>query len=383
MKKIFIVTSTRADYGILKNLILELSQKKNVKLTTILTGTHFMKSFGYTIKDIIHNKDLNIKKIKINYSTDKNIDLIKIKNKISNEFSEYINKIKPNLVIILGDRFEILECAISSYLMRVPIAHIHGGEITGGSYDDSMRHAISKLSNFHFVSQKNFKKRLIQLGENKSNIFTVGSLGVDAILKEKLLSRNELEKKFSIKFKDKNLIFVFHPINHSNHSSEKDLKEILKAFKTFKNTSIFATYPGLENGTEKYNQILGKFSVLNNNFYLFKSLGSKNFLSMMSHVDAIIGNSSSGIIEMASFKKGSINIGDRQKGRLQSKNTINCLAKKKSITSSLNKIYTKKFQSNLKSVHNIYYKKNSTKLIVKKIMNLNLSNVKIKQFIDI
>ena len=158
MKNIFVVSSTRADFGILKNLIIELSQKKNIKLTTIFTGTHLIRDFGYTIKDTFKKENINSKKIKVTYTTDKNVDLIKVKNQISNNFSKYINKTNPDLVILLGDRFEILECALTTYLMRVPILHFHGGEITGGSYDDSMRHAISKLSNFHFVAEKTLKK---------------------------------------------------------------------------------------------------------------------------------------------------------------------------------------------------------------------------------
>ncbi len=383
MKKIFVVSSTRADFGILKNLILELSQKKNVKLTTIFTGTHLIKNFGYTIKESFDFNNIKIKKIKVSYLSDKNFDLIKVKNQISNEFSKYLNKTKPDLVIILGDRFEILECALTTYLMRIPIVHLHGGEVSGGSYDDSMRHAISKLSNFHFVTEKTFKTRLIQMGEEKRNIFCYGSLGVDTILKEKLLSKIELQKKLNIKFNKKNLMFVFHPVNSLTNKSDDDLKEILKAIKTLKDTSIIATYSGLENGAEKFIKILKKYSMLNKNFYLFKSLGSKNFLSLLKQVDAIIGNSSSGIIEMASFKKATLNIGDRQKGRLQSKNTINCLPQKKEVISSIKKIYQKKFQKKLKFVKNVYFRRNSTKLTVKKILNLNLSEVKIKQFVDI
>ena len=383
MKKIFVVSSTRADFGILKNLILELSQKKNVKLTTIFTGTHLIKNFGYTIKDPFEFNNIKIKKIKVSYLSDKNFDLIKVKNQISNEFSKYLNKTKPDLVIILGDRFEILECALTTYLMRIPIVHLHGGEVSGGSYDDSMRHAISKLSNFHFVTEKTFKTRLIQMGEEKRNIFCYGSLGVDTILKEKLLSKIELQKKLNIKLNKKNLMFVFHPVNSLTNKSDDDLKEILKAIKTLKDTSIIATYSGLENGAEKFIKILKKYSMLNKNFYLFKSLGSKNFLSLLKQVDAIIGNSSSGIIEMASFKKATLNIGERQKGRLQSKNTINCLPQKKEVISSIKKIYQKKFQKKLKFVKNVYFRRNSTKLTVKKILNLNLSKVKIKQFVDI
>lgn len=382
MKKIFVVSSTRADFGILKNLIIGLSQKKNIKLTTIFTGTHLIKNFGYTIKDSFHPDNIKIKKIKVSYLSDKNLDLIKVKNQISTEFSKYLNKTKPDLVIILGDRFEILECALTSYLMQIPIAHIHGGEVTGGSYDDSMRHAISKLSNFHFTAQKTFKKRLLRLGEDKKNTFCYGSLGVDAILKEKLITKNELQKKLGIKFGKRNLIFVFHPVNSLINKSKYDLKEILKAINGLKDTSIIATYSGLENGAEDFIRILKKNSQKNKNFYLFKSLGSKNFLSLMKHVDAIIGNSSSGIIEMASFKKATINIGGRQEGRLQSKNTINCSINKRAIISSINKIYKKDFQKKLKAVKNIYYKKNSTKLTVNKILSINLSKVKIKKFID-
>jgi UDP-N-acetylglucosamine 2-epimerase (non-hydrolysing)/GDP/UDP-N,N'-diacetylbacillosamine 2-epimerase (hydrolysing) len=190
-KKITIITSSRADFGLLNNLILTMS-KSSLSLSVVFTGTHFNKNFGNTLKEFKNNKNIEVKYLKVKIISDQNYYLVKFKNEISSKLNEFLYKNRTNLILLLGDRFEILECAFTSYLLRIPIAHIHGGEVTNGSYDDAMRHSITKLSNFHFVSHNSHKKRIMQLGESSKNIFCVGSLGVDNIKKMKLKYANSL-----------------------------------------------------------------------------------------------------------------------------------------------------------------------------------------------
>lgn len=387
MKKIIVISSSRSDLGILERLIKDLSKKSRLKITLIFTGTHLIKEFGKTItgaKKIFDKKKLkiNLEIINLTFISDKNVDLIKIKNKISMGLVKILLKIKPNLSILLGDRFEILECALTLYISRIPIAHLHGGEVSGGSYDDSMRHAISKLSNYHFVSHIDYKKRLLKLGENKNNIFCYGSLGVERTENETLIPTKKLEKILNIKFQKRKTILVYHPTSECEKKSILELNTIIQSLSYFKNMTIIATYPGLENGSLKIRKLMNFYKGKITNFHVYDSLGSKLFLSLMNNVDFIIGNSSSGIIEMASFKKAALNLGNRQSDRLQSKNTINCRIKKNEIIKSINQIYSKNFQKKLKNVKNIYSKKNALINTVQKINELSNSKIMIKKFID-
>ena len=381
-KKITIITSSRADFGLLNNLILTMS-KSSLSLSVVFTGTHFNKNFGNTFKEFKNSKNIEVKYLKVKIVSDQNYYLVKFKNEISSKLNEFLYKNRTDLILLLGDRFEILECAFTSYLLRIPIAHIHGGEVTNGSYDDAMRHAITKLSNFHFVSHNSHKKRIMQLGESSKNIFCVGSLGVENIKKMKLLKKIELEKKLNIKFRKKNLAIVYHPVNNRNNNSQKELKEIFKALKNTKETSLFFSYPGLENGFLRYKKMLDEFVSKNNHCYIFKSLGHENFLSLISQSDGLLGNSSSGILEIASLKKAVINIGDRQSGRRQSANIINCKPMKINIIKSIRRIYSKSFAKKIRNCKNIYSKSNPSKAITKKLIKINLSKIKIKKFKDI
>jgi len=381
-KKITIITSSRADFGLLNNLILTMS-KSSLSLSVVFTGTHFNKNFGNTVKKFKSSKKIIVKYLKVKIISDQNYHLVQFKNRISSKLNNFLYKNKTNLIVVLGDRFEMLECAFTSYLLRIPIAHIHGGEVTNGSYDDAMRHAITKLSNFHFVSHNSYKKRIIQLGEIPKNIFCVGSLGIENIKKMKFLKKRELENKLNIKFRKKNLVITYHPVNKKNHSSQKELKEIFKALKNTKDTSLFFSYPGLENGFLRYKKMLHEFASKNNHCYVFKSLGHENFLSLISQSDGLLGNSSSGILEVASLKKAVINIGDRQSGREQSVNIINCKPMKINIIKSIRRIYSASFAKKIRNCKNIYYKKNPSKAITSKLLKINLSKIKIKKFQDI
>ena len=381
--KICIITSTRADFGLLKNLISIIKNEKKFDLKVIATGTHFSKKYGYTYNEIIENKIKIYKKIQYNLFLDHNYSISKIFSKCVTEISKEFNVIKPDLLIILGDRYEIFASAVSAHLCRIPIAHIHGGEVTRGVIDDAFRHSITKMSHFHFVSNKIYKKRVAQLGENPKYIFTVGGLGLDSINNTPLLSRKELEKKFKFRFNKKNFLVSFHPETINKDSSKKQVNELLEALKTFKDTSFFFSMPGADLDNQNIISLTKKFVKNNKSSIFFKSLGQVNYFSFLKQVDGIIGNSSSGLLEMPFFKKGTVNIGQRQQGRLLSQSVINVAAKKKNIILAIKKILSDKFKNKLKKKnHNPYGKPGAAKKIVQILKKIKIEGALNKPFFD-
>ena len=377
--KIFLVTSTRADFGIFKNLISDLKKNNYFNLKIIATGTHFSKKHGFSFSEIKNQKVEIYKKIVITNNASSPKSLLNDMSILSKSISFLIKKDKPNLFIVLGDRYEIFAVALSAYLNKVPIAHIYGGEVTQGSLDDGFRHCISKMSNLHFVSQNAYKKRLIQMGENPKTVYNVGSLGVENIYKTKLLSKEELEKSLKINLK-KNILLVCLQPEITKTLTINLVNETLSALKFYNDKSIIFTMPG----ADLYNDIIFKkifkFTKRNSNCVLFKTLGSQKFLSFLKIADAIIGNSSSGILEMPTFRKPTINIGDRQKGRVKSNSITDVSSKKYLIKRKIDFIYSKKFNS--KNIINPYKKLNTSKKIISIIKNINLEKYKNKKFYD-
>lgn len=380
--KIFIVTSTRADFGLLKNLLFELKKKKYFDLKIIATGSHFSKKHGYSYEEI-KNENIKIyKKILITNKTNSPVNILNDMSILTKNISSLIKKIRPNLLLVLGDRYEILAISLAAYISKVPIAHIHGGEVTHGSLDDGFRHCISKMSNIHFVSHSEYKKRLVRLGENPKNIYNVGGLGAYNIVKLKLLTKNELEKLLGIRFKNKFLLICLHP--ELNKKLTKNLvNQTLNALRIHKDKTLIFTMPGVD----LYNQVIFEkikyFAQNNNNSYYFRSLGSKVFLSLMKISDAIIGNSSSGILEMPSFKKPTINIGLRQQGRVRANSVLDVSSKSKLILNRIRSIYSKKFIEKKKKFFNPYKKKNTLKKIISVLENLKLLDIQQKKFYDV
>tara|TARA_B100000579_G_C22809142_1_gene844207 strand:- start:101 stop:1261 length:1161 start_codon:yes stop_codon:yes gene_type:complete len=381
--KISIITGSRAEFHILKNLIFALKKDKKIKTNLVVTGSHLSSFFGNTINEINDQKIKITSKIDLSIKKDQEKN---IANSISlgvNSFSRLFKKNKPDLLLILGDRYEIFSAAISACVNRVPIVHIHGGERTAGLIDEGIRHSITKLSHIHFVSTNIYYNRVKQLGENKKFIFNVGSLGVEATKKTKLLNKNELEKVLNIKFQSKNIIVTFHSETlKTSLENKKNFKILLSALGNLKNTSIIFTMPNADLDFKMIVKEIKKFIKLNKNSYFFKSLGHKKYFSLCKQVDLMIGNSSSGIIEMPSFKKGTINIGDRQGGRVKADSIIDSKFNKKEIIKKINYVYSKKFGKILKKMKNPYEKKNTSKKILKIIKKINLKNILIKDFFD-
>ncbi len=380
--KIGIITTTRADFGLLKNLIIELKKDKKFSTSIIVSGSHFTKEFGETFKEILKYKIKINEKIVFKFIHDSEDGISKIFGECVKKSTKIFKKLHLDILIVLGDRYEILASVISANILKIPVAHIHGGELTYGAIDDAFRHSITKMSHVHFTAHQFYKKRVIQLGENPKNVHVVGGLGIESIIKTKFLSKKNLEQKYNFKFKKKNLIVCFHPETINKFSPKNQIKEILSALKIIKNTLIIFTMPGADLGSKIIKQEIRKFTKINKNSLFYESLGQKNYFSFLNQVDAIIGNSSSGILEMPYFQKPTLNLGMRQIGRLHPKSIINVKINKNDILKSIRKIYSSKFKKNIKNDKKFYGDGNSSKRIIKVLRKLNTKNLFQKRFFN-
>ena len=354
-KKILFISSTRADYSLQKATIGHFLDDKNISTSLIITGTHLLKKYGNTSEDILLKKNCKIIKLKINLTKDSYFD-------ITNSFAEYVKKFnnildktKYDLVFLLGDRYEIFAAAISASINNVMIAHLHGGETTLGSKDNKFRNGISILSNYHFVSHKTYYNKLINIGCNSKNIFNYGPFCTDNLIRLKPINLIEIENIFNFKIKYKKyFIFTYHPETEYKDNEINKIKLILNVFKEYKNIFFIMTSANHDYSSIKINNFLTKFANLNKkNFKYIKSFGSEYYLPLVKKSCGVIGNSSSGLIEVPYFNKPTINIGNRQKGRFQFNSVINVNFKEIDLKNAINKVLNKKLILNNKS----FYKK--------------------------
>ena len=375
MKKTLFISSSRADYGLLRDVIKE-TQKINPRTYLLVTGSHLSKKFGKTISEIKKDKIKKIIKKKI---LKRKFDDVSISNYAADAIkitTDVIKKIKPEVIVILGDRYELLGSAIAAMLCRIPIAHIHGGELTYGAYDDSIRHSITKLSHLHFPIHELYRKRLIQLGENPKTIFNFGGLGAYSASKTKFLSKIKLEKKLKIRIDQRIILVTFHPVTLEKNKSKYQIKNLIKFLSTFKKEIIIITSSNFDNETDIIKKEIIKFVKKKKNVYFFSSLGNKTYISLMKIAYLVVGNSSSGVIETPSFGTKTINIGERQNGRILSKNIINSDYDFRSINKAFLRIKKKTYR-----VSNPFFKKNTPKNIAKKILGFKF-DLK-KKFFDL
>ena len=382
-RKICVVTGSRAEYGLLYWLLKEIEVDKQLDLQLIVTGMHLSPKFGLTYREI--EKDFKIKKkININLSLDTAKGISRSMSVAQSSFSIAYNQLKPDILVVLGDRYEIFSSVVAAMIARIPVAHIHGGEITKGVIDDAIRHCITKMSHIHFVAAKEYFKRLVQLGENKKNIFNVGGMGIENIKRLKLLSRKEFEKSINFKLNKKNILVTFHPITLEKKKSKIHFQELLKCVSELKDTNIIFTKANSDMGGKVINKMIDHYINKNRkNTIGVASLGQLRYLSALQYVDVVVGNSSSGLLEAPSFKIGTINIGERQSGRIKANSVVDCLPNKKSIRIAFKKVYSKKFQNNLKNVKNPYAEGRASKKITKVLKNIKLKGILKKGFFDI
>lgn len=371
MRRVALVTSTRAEYGIMYRLIDKLSVDKDVDFYLLVTGMHLSDKFGVTKNEITQPV---YKEIDIDIEKEPAYSLALAIEKFYNVFRE----IKPDILVVLGDRFEIMGVVQAAMLNNIPVAHIHGGEITEGAIDDAIRHSITKMSHLHFTSCEDYRKRVIQLGENPKRVFNIGSLGVENIKEIQLLSKTDLEESLGFNFAEKNILVTFHPVTLEG-DVKKQFNELLDALNDLKDTNIIITCPNADPGNDEIFELIQKFKLLNKNIYVYKSLGMQRYLSCLKYVDMVVGNSSSGIIEVPSFKIPTINIGNRQKGRIQAESIINCIPEKNNILSAIDIAYKKDFSNTI----NPYEKEDTLENLLKILKNYDLNNIIKKNFYDL
>ncbi len=383
VRKICIVTGSRSEYGLLFWLLKAIKADPAFQLQLIATASHLSHEFGLTYKRILEDGFHIDEKIELLLSSDTAVGITKSIGLGVIGFADAYSRLKPDLVILLGDRFETLAAAQAAFIAKIPIAHIHGGELSEGAYDDGIRHSVTKMSHLHFVASNEYRQRVIQLGEDPSRVFHVGAMVLDSIQHLELLDKQTLESLLNIQFRQSNFVITFHPETLSERSPKEDLNELLLALSHIENATFIFTKGNPDSDGRIINDIIDEFCRNNKNAKAFIELGHRNYLSLLNIVDMAIGNSSSGIIEVPYFKIPTVNIGDRQKGRIRSDSIIDCAATRQSIASAIHQGLSQDFQSKIKSMSLPYGEGNIAQKIVNILKKHDLKQVIKKQFYDL
>jgi UDP-hydrolysing UDP-N-acetyl-D-glucosamine 2-epimerase len=324
-RKICVITGSRADYGLLYWLMKEIQTAPELELQLIVTGMHLSPEFGRTYKVIAEDGFAIDAKVEMLLSSDTPAGIAKSIGLGTIGCADALQRLKPEILVLLGDRYEILAAAQAALVARIPLAHIAGGDVTEGAFDEAIRHSITKMAHLHFVTNEQAARRVRQLGENPAHVFNVGSPGLDNIARLKLLDRGELEKTLNFHFRQKNLLVTFHPVTLEKQSAEAQFNALLVALDSLgEEVGILFTKPNADTDGRIIIQLMDSYVTARPHARAYVSLGQLRYLSLMAQVDAVVGNSSSGLYEAPSFRKPTVNIGDRQKGRLQATSVINC-----------------------------------------------------------
>jgi GDP/UDP-N,N'-diacetylbacillosamine 2-epimerase (hydrolysing) len=383
MKNIAILTGTRAEYGLLKPLIKKIQNSSQFKLNLIVTGMHLSPEYGLTYKEIEDDG------VKINYKIDTLLSTDTAEGVVKSvalgliSIADIFQREPTDLLIVLGDRTELLSVCIAAMVKGIPIAHISGGETTEGAYDEAIRHTITKMSYLHFTATEAYSKRVIQLGENPERVFNVGAIGVDSIKNLHLLSKTDLEKSLNFKLGLINILVTFHPVTLEDSSSDRQFRELLQALANVKNANIIFTKPNSDKGSRTISNLIDEY-VSNHvdTAIAFTSLGQLRYLSTLQYVDVVVGNSSSGIVEVPYFKIPTINIGDRQKGRIMPESVINCAPETNDITSAINIALSDHYKTKIQNTKSPYGDGNAVNKIFDIISQFKIISIK-KAFYDI
>jgi GDP/UDP-N,N'-diacetylbacillosamine 2-epimerase (hydrolysing) len=382
-RKVCVVTGTRAEYGLLYWLMREIEADDALQLQVVVTGMHLSPEFGLTYKEI--EKDFHIdKKIEMLLSSDTSVGISKSMGVAQIGFADAYEELQPDILVVLGDRYEIFSAVSAAMIARITIAHLHGGETTEGAFDESIRHSITKMSHLHFTATEVYKNRVIQLGEQPEKVFNVGGMGIENIKRLELLSKEAFENSIDFELGTKNLLVTFHPVTLEDATAKEQFQELLDAIDERSDTKIIFTKANSDTNGRVINQMIDEYVSKNSHKAVgFSSLGQLRYLSALQYVDAMLGNSSSGLAEAPSFKIGTINIGDRQKGRIKAESVIDCKPNKKEIEQALKRLYSNEFQKSLKFVKNPYGDGIASKEIIEQLKKVDLNNMLKKSFYDL
>jgi len=364
IRKICVVTGGRADYGLLRLLMFEIRKNRQFQLQVVATGSHFLPKFGSTYREILKDGFKINARVDIKPVGDSALALGQAMGLGVKGVSRALAKLRPDLLVLLGDRYEILAAAAAATLAGVPIAHLHGGELTEGAYDDAFRHAITKMSHLHFVTTPIYRKRVIQMGESPSRVFQVGALGVDNVLSHEFLSRKDLEKHLKFKFQKKNILITYHPTTLESGEAAKQTDALLNALETFPDLGMVFTMPGADKEGKIIWKKIRTFVKKNQYAKTFSALGSRTYLSVMKEVDAVVGNSSSGLLESPALNKPVVNIGNRQSGRVRAGCVVNCSNLTIPIRQAIRRALKRQFRQETRHAKNPYGKGETAKKII-------------------
>lgn len=378
------MTGTRAEYGLLYWLMKEIASDPNLQLQLIVTGMHLSPEFGLTFK-IIEQDGFHIDtKVEMLLSSDTPVGIAKSIGLGVIGFAEALDRLKPDIVVILGDRYEIFAAAQAAMIGKVPMAHLHGGETTEGAIDEAIRHSITKMSHLHFVATEQYEKRVIQLGENPRFVFNVGALGLDNITRLHLLNKEEFEKSIDFRLGERNFLVTYHPVTLSQQLVQEQLRKLLAALDRFPDANIIFTKANADVDGRIINKMLESYcSLRESRAKLFTSLGQVRYLSAIQHVDVVIGNSSSGLLEVPFLQKPTVNIGNRQGGRLKASSVINCAEDTEDIVQGIKIALSPEFVAIAHKTISPYGMGNASVSIKETLKHISLKNILIKQFYDL
>ncbi|MCM3124161.1 MULTISPECIES: UDP-N-acetylglucosamine 2-epimerase [unclassified Mesobacillus] len=374
MKKISVLTATRAEYGLLKPIIKKLNNVSEFDVRVVVTGAHLSPEFGLTYKEIEKDGISIDQKLEMLLSADTPAAISKSMGIAMISFADYFEQLKPDLLIVLGDRYETLAVSTVAMNQRIPIAHLYGGETTEGAVDESVRHAISKLSYLHYTSTEEYRNRVIQLGEHPDRVLCVGAIGIENILNERLMSKSELASSINFNLDRPYAIVTFHPVTLEDNNTEKQMQTLLEVCKTYPNMNFIFTKANADRNGRIINQMIDSYIEENQNAKAFTSLGMTRYLSALKFASMVIGNSSSGLVEAPSFGIPTINIGDRQKGRIQAESIISCEPKFLSVKNAIDLALTDEFKNRAKRVVNPYGDGRTSEKVVSSLKEVLLEN---------
>ncbi|MDO7895439.1 UDP-N-acetylglucosamine 2-epimerase [Pseudomonas citrulli] len=370
--KIAVFTGTRAEYGLLYWLMRDIKDNPALDLQILVSGMHLSPEFGETWKQIVHDGFEIDAKVEMLLSSDTAVGVVKSMGLGLLGFAEALQRLSPDVLVVLGDRFEALAVVQAALVMKIPVAHIHGGEITEGAYDDAIRHAISKLSMLHFVAAEPYRQRVIQMGEDPARVFNVGAVGLDHVKRGDFLSLEALSQSLDFNIVGPFMLVTYHPVTLAEEDPERSFCALLAALDTFPDYQLVITYPNADNGGRSIISLIEKYAAAHPGRVLaIPSLGFKRYLSILQYASVVVGNSSSGVIEVPSFGLPTVNIGSRQKGRLAAETVISCEPDTDAIRQAISLALSKEFSSLCRHAENPYGKGDASQKIVQQLMNFN------------
>lgn len=379
-RKICVITGTRAEYGLLKPVIKKIQKEDELELLLYVTGAHLSPEFGFTYHEIEQDNICISRKIEMLLSADTASGVLKSMGVEMMGLADAFAADRPDMVVLLGDRYEILAAATAAMVFNIPIAHIHGGELTEGAIDDAIRHSITKMSYLHFAAAEDYRRRIIQLGEEPDRVYNVGALGVENIKKVELLTQEELERQIQFSLEGKVAMVTFHPVTLSNETAREQFSVLLSALLRFPELKVIFTKANADTDGRVINQLIDKAVEENTGRYTcYSSLGQLRYLSALKYCDIVIGNSSSGLIEVPSFHIATVNIGERQKGRIRAGSVIDCGVSEEEIIKAICLGMSREFKQKIINVKNPYEGENTSRIMVDKIKETLRENSDLKK----